>query len=248
MNDPRLADANSRAYYDDFSKTYEAKRGQAAGAGYHDLLDHLEAGYVARFGTGRDVLEVGCGTGLVLARIRAFARTARGVDLSPGMLELAKQRGLDVVEGSATALPFADGSFDVTCSFKVLAHVPGIETALAEMARVTRPGGRILAEFYNPRSLRGLLRRVGPARRIGRARDEDDVFTRFDSPRRARELTPRGCRFVGARGVRIVTPFAGLLDLPWLGRAVYRTEELLADSPLKALAGFYIATYEKGAE
>src|SRR6188768_2187821 len=109
MDDPRLADANSRAYYDEFSRTYEAKRGQRSAGGYHDLLDHLEAGYVARFGSGRDVLEVGCGTGLVLSRIREFAGTARGVDLSPGMLELAKARGLEVVEGSATSLPFADG-------------------------------------------------------------------------------------------------------------------------------------------
>jgi len=245
MDDPRLADQNSRAYYDEFSRTYEAKRGSPKGAGYHDLLDHLEASYVARFGSGRDVLEVGCGTGLVLSRIADFAQAAKGVDLSPGMLELAKKRGLDVVEGSATSLPFPDRSFDVTCSFKVLAHVPGIEQALSEMARVTRPGGVILAEFYNPHSLRGLLRRIGPARTIGRARREDDVFTRFDSPSRTRTLTPPGCRFLGARGVRILTPFAGLLDVPLLGRALYRAEEVLADGPLKGLAGFYIAAYRK---
>jgi ubiquinone/menaquinone biosynthesis C-methylase UbiE len=247
MDDPRLADQNSRAYYDEFSRTYEAKRGPRKSGGYHDLLDHLEASYVAGFGRDRDVLEVGCGTGLVLSRIRDFARTAKGVDLSPGMLELAKQRGLDVVEGSATALPFPDDTFDVTCSFKVLAHVPNIEQALAEMARVTRPGGVILAEFYNPNSLRGLLRRLGPARTIGRAKREDDVFTRFDTPRRTRTLTPAGCRFVTARGVRIVTPFAGLLDVPLFGRAVYHAEELLADGPLKSLAGFYIAVYRKEA-
>lgn len=247
MDDPRLAEPNSRAYYDEFAKTYEAKRGLGAEGGYHDLLDHLEASYVARFGSGRDVLEVGCGTGLVLSRIASFARAAKGVDLSPGMLELAKQRGLDVVEGSATALPFPADSFDVTCSFKVLAHVPGIEQALAEMARVTRPGGVILAEFYNPNSLRGVLRRLGPARSIGRAKREDDVFTRFDTPARTRTLTPAGCSFVDARGVRIVTPFAGLLDVPLLGRALYRTEEALADGPLKSLAGFYIAVYRKEA-
>ncbi len=54
---------------------------------------------------------------------------ARGVDLSPGMLHKAQARGLDVVLGSATALPFEDNQFDVTCSFKVLAHVPVIELA-----------------------------------------------------------------------------------------------------------------------
>src|SRR5262245_24014448 len=143
------SDAN-RQYYDAFAADYERERGQNDPGGYHELLDELEASYVRRFGQGKDVLEVGCGTGLVLLPLREFARRAAGVDLSPGMLEKAKQRGLDVTLGSATALPFDSNQFDVTCSFKVLAHVPEIEKALAEMARVTRPGGVVLAEFYNP--------------------------------------------------------------------------------------------------
>ena len=96
---------SNRAYYDAFSKGYEKHRGDNDPGGYHDLLDELEAGFVERYGRGRDVLEVGCGTGLVLSRIREFAKSAKGVDLSPGMLELARERGLDVVEGSATATP-----------------------------------------------------------------------------------------------------------------------------------------------
>ena len=54
------------------------------------------------------VLEVGCGTGLVLSRLKETARSARGLDVSPGMVRRARSRGLDVVLGSATALPFAD--------------------------------------------------------------------------------------------------------------------------------------------
>jgi len=104
------------------------------------------------------------------------------VDLSPGMLALAHKRGLDATEGSATALPIPSGSFDVTCSFKVLAHVPEIGKALAEMARVTRPGGVVLAEFYNPVSLRGLVKRLGPAGKISDATRESAVYTRFDAP------------------------------------------------------------------
>ena len=138
---------SNRAYYDAFAARYEDHRGERDPGGYHDLLDELEADFVERFGGGREVLEVGCGTGLVLARIAGFARRAQGIDLSPGMLEKARARGLDVVEGSATALPFPDASFDVTCAFKVLAHIPDIERALSEMARVTRPRGTIIAEF-----------------------------------------------------------------------------------------------------
>jgi SAM-dependent methyltransferase len=142
-------DANRR-YYDAFATGYETQRGDNDPGGYHELLDELESEFVRRFGAGRDVLEVGCGTGLVLGRIAGFAKSATGVDLSPGMLERARSRGLDVREASATALPFDDQSFDVTCSFKVLAHIPDIERALSEMARVTRPGGHVIAEFYNP--------------------------------------------------------------------------------------------------
>jgi ubiquinone/menaquinone biosynthesis C-methylase UbiE len=237
-------DAN-REYYDAFSADYERQRGHNDPGGYHELLDELEAGYVRRFGQGRDVLEVGCGTGLVLLRIREFARRARGVDLSPGMLEKASARGLDVTLGSATELPFEANQFDVTCSFKVLAHVPEIENALAEMARVTRPGGMILAEFYNPFSLRGLAKRLGHAGKVADGKNEHDVYTRFDSPTRAKRLTPAGCVLVGARGVRITIPSAKLMKSPLSRRLFRAAEQSLCDSPLKCFAGFYVAAYEK---
>jgi ubiquinone/menaquinone biosynthesis C-methylase UbiE len=235
----------NRAYYDAFSDLYEARRGDNHPSGYHELIDELEAGYVKRYGTGSDVLEVGCGTGLILRRIASFARSAKGVDLSPGMLERARARGLDVVEGSATALPFENDRFDVTCSFKVLAHVPDIELALAEMARVTRPGGMILAEFYNPWSLRALLKRFGPAGRIADGADERNVYTRYDSPRAVKKLLPHGCALIGARGVRIAIPAARLLDNA-VGRLWFTLlERALCDSPLRAFGGFYIAALEK---
>jgi ubiquinone/menaquinone biosynthesis C-methylase UbiE len=245
VSSPNRDGSHIAAYYDAFSAEYERERGQNDPGGYHELLDELEAGYVRRFAAGRDVLEVGCGTGLVLLRIAEFARSASGVDLSPGMLQKAQQRGLDVKLGSATELPFDDNQFDVTCSFKVLAHVPEIEKALAEMARVTRPGGIVLAEFYNPFSLRGLLKRLGPPGKIAEGKNERDVFTRFDSPARARRLTPPGCVFAGARGVRITIPSASLMRHPLARRLFRAAEHLLCDSPLSRVAGFYVAAYEK---
>jgi len=244
MDSSGTHDAN-RAYYDAFSAGYEAERGPNDPGGYHDMLDELEADYVRRYGAGRDVLEVGCGTGLVLSRIKAFARSASGVDLSPGMLEKARNRGLDVVLGSATELPFDDNRFDVTCSFKVLAHVPEIERALAEMTRVTRPGGIVLAEFYNPYSLRALIKRFGPAGKIAAGANESHVFTRFDSPFTIKRLLPHGTVQVGARGVRILTPTAKVMKNA-LGRRFFRAaEHALCDSPLRVFAGFYVAALEK---
>jgi SAM-dependent methyltransferase len=157
------------------------------------------------------------------------------------MLARASARGLDVRQGSAGALPFPDHSFDVTCSFKVLAHVPGIEQALSEMARVTRPDGVVLAEFYNPWSLRGMVKRWGPPRAISESTHEGAVFTRFDSPRRVKELLPTGWHVVASRGVRIVTPVAAAFRVPLLRSVLRATEWALADSRLSIFGGFWIA-------
>ncbi len=237
-------DAN-RAYYDEFSKNYEAHRGDNDPGGYHELLDQLEADFVRRYGDGKDILEVGCGTGLVLQRLSSFARKAQGIDLSPGMAELAKKRGLDVTIGSATELPFEDESFDVTCSFKVLAHIPAIETALSEMARVTRKGGVVIAEFYNPHSFRGIVKRYGPARGIGHSANEDQVYTAYHSPSDVERMAPPGCTLADARGVRIATPTAFMMRVPVLRGVLRKAEWVLADSPLSRFAGFYVAAYRK---
>ena len=132
---------DNRSYYDDFAGWYERERHLP----YHRMLDDLEVELVERYGRDRDVLEVGCGTGLLLHRTSQFARSATGVDLSGGMLAQAQRRGLAVAQGSATDLPIATASVDVAYSFKVLAHVPDITGALREMSRVVRPGGWVIA-------------------------------------------------------------------------------------------------------
>lgn len=238
-------DQATREYYNDFSRRYEAARRPNDPHGYHALLDDLEVDLTSRYGARKEVLEAGCGTGLILERLAAFASRAEGFDLSPGMLEKARERGLTVREGSVTSIPYPDASFDVVCSFKVLAHVPDIRTALAEMARVTRPGGVVLAEFYNPYSFRGLAKRLGPAGAISEGRRESEVFTRFDTPQTIRGLIPASCRFEGARGVRIVTPAAVAMRVPVLGGLLRRAEWALCDTPLAALGGFYVAILRK---
>lgn len=236
---------SNQAYYDAFSANYEAERAGNRLGGYHDLIDQLEAEYVERFGRDKDVLEVGCGTGLLLQRIAQFAASAQGVDISPGMLEHARARNLAVREGNATALPFEDESFDVVCSFKVLAHVEQIDTALQEMARVVRPGGYILAEFYNPWSLRAGLKRLFSPGTIAPHLNEAHVYTRYDSPRTATARTPKGCVLVGSRGVRIVIPNAGAMRVPVLGSILRFAERRLCDSLLSRFGGFWIAALRK---
>ena len=238
-------DTATRAYYDEFARGYERHRRPNRPDGYHALVDDLEVALVARYGTGKDILECGCGTGLLLERFAAFGKSARGLDLSAGMLALARERKLDVCEGSVTELPFEDASFDVACSFKVLAHVPQIGKALAEMARVTRPGGVILAEFYNPLSFRAMAKRALPAGKISEKRRESEVFTRFDAPWVIPRILPPGTTLEGARGIRIVTPVAAAMRVPYVGAALRRLETSLADGRLAVFGGFYVAVIRK---
>jgi ubiquinone/menaquinone biosynthesis C-methylase UbiE len=94
------------------------------------------------------VLDVGCANGLHLRRIAASCREIVGIDINERMLELARSviaaDGLDnasVVRMDATDLEFADASFDVAYSFSTLLLVARAERAVAEIARVLRPGG-----------------------------------------------------------------------------------------------------------
>src|SRR5258707_4934281 len=101
--------ADTQAYYDEFSKGYEKLRGTNDPGGYHELVDDLEVDFASRYAAGGDLLEVGCGTGLLLERFSRVTRSAKGIDLSAGMLQKARARGVDVLPGSATERPFSEG-------------------------------------------------------------------------------------------------------------------------------------------
>jgi ubiquinone/menaquinone biosynthesis C-methylase UbiE len=100
---------------------------------------------------GEHVLDVGCGTGIVARtaapRVGAAGRVA-GLDLNEQMLEVARTAGaglrpaIEWRQGNATALPFADGSFDAVLSQQMIQFVSEPSAALREMRRVLRPRGR----------------------------------------------------------------------------------------------------------
>ena len=232
---------DNRSYYDAFSHTYEAGRD----AGYHALVDSMTAELLGRYTAGKDLLEVGCGTGLILKEVAEEARTALGVDLSQGMLRHAQARGLGVVQGEATTIPFASESFDVVCSFKVLAHVEALEDSLAEMSRLLRPGGHLLAEYYNRRSLRYLAKRLKGPTGVAEGVTDEEVFTRYDTLGTFTAALPPELRVVATRGIRIVTPVAIVHNLP-LSKGLFGfLERALCDSPLRGLAGFVTVVARK---
>lgn len=226
----------NQSYYDEFAGWYERERHH----GYHALLDELELSLVRPHCAGRRVLEAGCGTGLILRELVPLASCAVGIDLSAGMLQQARGRGLRVAQASLERLPFADASFDVVCSFKVLAHVQQIRPALAELARVTRPGGRLFLEFYNPWSLRYLGKRVA-AGRISERTTEREVYTRWDTVRQVRGHLPGTVELLELHGVRVLTPAAVLHRVPLLATLLARGERLALRSPLRWFGGFIVA-------
>ncbi|MBL0216437.1 MAG: class I SAM-dependent methyltransferase [Myxococcales bacterium] len=233
---------DNRAYYDDFAGWYERERHLP----YHRMLDDLEVEIVERYGAGKDVFEVGCGTGLILHRVTRFARTAAGIDLSGGMLAQAAARGLSVAQASATALPIASESVDVAYSFKVLAHIPDIEGALREMARIVRPGGWVLAEFYNARSIRRLVKALKPPTAVSEQTHDEHVYTRYDDAAAIRSYLPRDLEWVTSRGIRVLTPIAKVHEVPILGTALRWAEHKLADLPgARDLGGFLVACLRK---
>jgi ubiquinone/menaquinone biosynthesis C-methylase UbiE len=220
------------AYYDDYATWYEAERRE----GYYGVVNALEFGAVAEAVVGRDVLEIGCGTGLILERTAAVARRATGIDLSAGMAHFsAAKKGLTVAQASATDLPFAGASFDVVYSFKVLPHVPDLGAALAEIRRVLRPGGRAFVEVYNPWSLKRLANGVAGA--LGRGKP---VYVRHDSLRRVRRVLPQGWEVKAVRGVRIFAPSKHAYTLPGLAALVPRLERWACDGRLGRLGGYLV--------
>ncbi|HXU68099.1 MAG TPA: class I SAM-dependent methyltransferase [Polyangia bacterium] len=233
---------DNQAYYDEFAAGYEKRRHH----GYHALIDRLEIAATLPYASGARVLEAGCGTGLILKEVAPLARRAVGVDVSPGMLRKAHARGLDVVHGSVTDLPFGDEEFDLAYSFKVLAHVERIERAMGEMARVVRRGGHVIAEFYNPWSLRGLIKRLKPPTRISTATTDEAVYTRYDSLPAIRKLMPHDLHIIDVRGVRVFTPFSAVHDVPLVGHAFAAAETRAASAPLlRHLGGFMVVTAER---
>ena len=156
------------------------------------------------FGDGRqwvcsraqgEVLEVAIGTGRNLAFYPAGVRLT-GIDLSPAMLERARERAgelgmeVDLREGDAQDLPFPGGSFDTVVCTLSLCNVPDDRRAVAEMKRVLRPGGRLL-----------LLDHIRAASGLGRAVQKalEFVWVRLEGE----HLLRRPLEHAKAEGLRI---------------------------------------------
>lgn len=139
---PRPRRADVAGSYDRGTEVYEAL--------WSPVILPPAAALVQNLGlTGRCVVaDVGAGTGALISAVRSAAPDARVValDASAGMLRLARtRRGAAAVHANALALPLADATADAVILAYVLFHLTDPPRALAEAARVLRPGGRVAA-------------------------------------------------------------------------------------------------------
>ena len=136
--------------YDDFAAAEKSGWSEDARAeAYVDLFapasDQLIPSLVGAVGPvrGRRVLDLCCGHGNGAEALVAEGASVTGLDFSPAMLAHARRRvpGAEFVEGDATSLPFSEDSFDAVICNIGFGHIPDPDAALAEIARVLRPGG-----------------------------------------------------------------------------------------------------------
>ncbi|WP_432145717.1 class I SAM-dependent methyltransferase [Streptomyces sp. bgisy084] len=137
--------------YDSFAEAYSADNEHNLLNAYYERPAMLAlAGDVA----GRRILDAGCGSGPLSAALRDRGADVTGIDASAGMLALARRRlgdgaALHVADLSEP-LPFADGAFDDVVASLVLHYLKDWGPTLAEIRRVLRPGGRLIASVQHP--------------------------------------------------------------------------------------------------
>jgi SAM-dependent methyltransferase len=196
---------------------YEEVEGEHA----HDVLRRLIA---AR--RPQRVLEVGGGPGELAGWMQdELGADVEYVDLSPRMVELARERGVSARQGDVQELPFADASFDLVVAAWMLYHVPDLDRGLAEIARVLVPGGALVAVTNSGEhlhELRSLIHYERAAEPFNRENGEELLSHHFTGSERhdvdGRVVVRRREQLVGYRdSIPVATrPVPGDVALPFV--------------------------------
>jgi demethylmenaquinone methyltransferase / 2-methoxy-6-polyprenyl-1,4-benzoquinol methylase len=207
-----LPETQVRAMFDRIARVYDLMNSVMTAGMHHRWRER--AADLARVGPGSRALDVATGTGDLAVQLARRGASVVGLDFSEPMLELARDKapGVEFVQGNALELPWADAEFDaVTVGFGAR-NFADLDRGLAEMARVTKPGGRVvILEITTPQRpplawfFRLWFDRAVPA--LGRLAGNPDAYSYLPSSVR---------RFPGPEGLAGRLAGAGLVDVRWV--------------------------------
>lgn len=171
--------SSHRSFYSDEASDYESTR---YGSRYGKIFRALQRKAVSEsLVPVENILDVATGTGQMLPVLSGFAKYVVASDLTPEMLREAKRNhGEDgrilYMVGDAARLPYADGAFDVVASsrFLHLFNASMQRDLILEMARVLRPGGKLIVDFYSADARRIFWPPIAIYRMLMRKRPEND--------------------------------------------------------------------------
>ena len=163
---------------------------------------------------GERALDLACGTGDIAYRLAVPGARVCGLDITPRMLQLARGKTSAVTctwtTGDMTALPFADATFDIVTTGYGLRNVPDLDAAVAEIARVLRPGGRFASlDFNRPESPAIRAAYLGYLELVGGTLG----WALHGEPEAYRYIPASIRRYPGARGVAARLTDAGLREV-----------------------------------
>lgn len=188
---------NDLGQYDDLVEEWWKPDGEFAALHW---LAQARAAAIPPSPSGQLLLDVGCGGGILAAHVEGYAHV--GVDLTQSAVVVAAERGLLPVRADVGALPVASAVADVVVAGELFEHIADLETAVAEVSRVLRPGGLVVVDTISAtrRARLGLVAVAewlpgGPPRRI-----HDPAL--FVAPGRLVDLFARHGVALRVRGLR----------------------------------------------
>jgi demethylmenaquinone methyltransferase/2-methoxy-6-polyprenyl-1,4-benzoquinol methylase len=207
-----LPENQVRAMFDRIARVYDGMNSVMTAGMHHRWRER--AVDLARVGPGSRALDVATGTGDLAIALRRRGAEVIGLDFSEAMLEIARRKAPEISfeQGNALALPYGDAEFDaVTVGFGAR-NFSDLDAGLREMARVAKPGGRVVVlEITDPQRpplswfFRLWFDRVVPA--LGRVAGDSDAYTYLPSSVR---------RFPGPEELAARLAAAGLEDVRWI--------------------------------
>jgi demethylmenaquinone methyltransferase / 2-methoxy-6-polyprenyl-1,4-benzoquinol methylase len=207
-----LPDTQVRAMFDRIARVYDRMNSVMTAGMHHRWRER--AADLAQVGPGSRALDVATGTGDLALELSRRGAEVTGMDFAPAMLEIARKKapGLTFEEGDALALRYPEGAFDaVTVGFGAR-NFADLDRGLAEMARVAKPGGRVVVlEITTPQKpplswfFRAWFDTAVPA--LGRLAGDPDAYTYLPSSVR---------RFPDPEELAARMAAAGLEDVRWV--------------------------------